>query len=411
LNDIQPSDEIDLIQLIETVWDGKWKIIAITTACVLGVFSFQVLGPAPSFEATTEIKPILASDAENYRQSNALGFFAVYRDIEARDQAQLAFRDRDRDRDRAEIPSAVLDQLFIEQLGNRPLLASIFKKNGLLLREKFDSDRDYELALEQLSATVYILPPVNEDGTQRGESRRHWTLKFEFNDDGKWLAALAELKDTANKNVRNTVKSRFDNLLASVKQKRAFDIEDLDAQISIMIATYDSEILRRLVHLTEQAAIARKLGISKQTSIPQPSIYQSLNTQGVESLANRTSKIETEIPLYLRGYDALEKEIELIKARQDKRAFIEGLLPLEQKKLALAKDQTPERAERLFAEAPVMKSGDFQAASFDVAATEFEDKSKRTLMLALAAVVGGMIGVVYVLIASAMRGRREAKAG
>jgi LPS O-antigen subunit length determinant protein (WzzB/FepE family) len=411
LNDIQPSDEIDLIQLIETVWDGKWKIIAITTACVLGVFSFQVLGPAPSFEATTEIKPILASDAENYRQSNALGFFAVYRDIEARDQAQLAFRDRDRDRDRAEIPSAVLDQLFIEQLGNRPLLASIFKKHGLLLREKFDSDRDYELALEQLSATVYILPPVNEDGTQRGESRRHWTLKFEFNDDGKWLAALAELKDTANKNVRNTVKSRFDNLLASVKQKRAFDIEDLDAQISIMIATYDSEILRRLVHLTEQAAIARKLGISKQTSIPQPSIYQSLNTQGVESLANRTSKIETEIPLYLRGYDALEKEIELIKARQDKRAFIEGLLPLEQKKLALAKDQTPERAERLFAEAPVMKSGDFQAASFDVAATEFEDKSKRTLMLALAAVVGGMIGVVYVLIASAMRGRREAKAG
>ena len=32
-------------------------------------------------------------------------------------------------------------------------------------------------------------------------------------------------------------------------------------------------------------------------------------------------------------------------------------------------------------------------------------------MLALAAVVGGMIGVVYVLIASAMRGRRETEAG
>jgi len=31
-------------------------------------------------------------------------------------------------------------------------------------------------------------------------------------------------------------------------------------------------------------------------------------------------------------------------------------------------------------------------------------------MLALAAVVDGMFGVVYVLIASAMRGRREAKA-
>ena len=74
MNDIQKSDEIDLIQLIETIWDGKRKIIAIAAACVLGVFSFQTLGPAPSFIATTEIKPILASDAEDYHQANALGF-------------------------------------------------------------------------------------------------------------------------------------------------------------------------------------------------------------------------------------------------------------------------------------------------------------------------------------------------
>ena len=200
-------------------------------------------------------------------------------------------------------------------------------------------------------------------------------------------------------------------VLIAIQQKRAFDIEDLDAQISIMTAAYDAETSRALAHLTEQAAIARKLGIAKQTSIPQTSIYQSLNTQGTESLNNRPSKTVTEIPLYLRGYDALEKEIELIKSRHDKRAFVEGVPPLEQKKLALAKDQTPERAERLFAATPVMKSGDFQAVSFAVEATEFEYKSNRALMLALAVVVGGMIGVVYVLIASAMRGRREAEAG
>jgi LPS O-antigen subunit length determinant protein (WzzB/FepE family) len=413
MNETLPSDEIDLLQLIETIWDGKWKIIAITAACVLGVLGFQDLGPAPSFVATTEIKPILAGDAEAYRQSNALGFFAVYRDIESRDQAQLSARDRDRDRDRdrEKTPSAELDQLFIEQLGSLPLLAGIFKKHGLLVQEGFDSDRDYERALTQLAATLAILPPVNEDGTKRGESRRHHTLQFEFKDEGKWLAALADLKDTANKNVRNAVKSRFENLQSSAKQKRAFAIEDLDAQIAIMIGAYDAETSSKLAHLAEQAAIAKKLGIAKQTSIPQPSFYQSLNTQDFASPDNRPSKIETEIPLYLRGYDALEKEIDLIKSRQDKRPFIEGLLPLEQQKLALAKDQTPERAERLFAATPVMKSGDFQAVSFDINATEFEYKSKRALMLALAVVVGGMIGVVYVLIASAMRGRREAEAG
>jgi len=85
------------------------------------------------------------------------------------------------------------------------------------------------------------------------------------------------------------------------------------------------------------------------------------------------------------------------------------LLPLEQRKLALSKDQTLERVERLFAETPFIKSGSFQAASFDVVATKFEYKDKRALILALAVVFGGMVGVVYVLIASAMRGRRAAE--
>ena len=175
------------------------------------------------------------------------------------------------------------------------------------MQEKFDIDRDYERALTQLVATIAILPPVKEDGSQRGESRRHWTLQFEFNDEGKWLAALEEFKDTANKNMRNTVKSRFENLQASAKQKRAFDIVDLDLQISIIIAANDAETSSKLAHLAEQANIAKKLGISKQTSIPQPSIYQSLNTKGDESLGNRTCKIETDTLLYPRGYDALEK--------------------------------------------------------------------------------------------------------
>ena len=84
MNDVNPDYEIDLLQLIETVWDGKWKIMAITLACVSGVLGFQVLRQSPSFVATTEIKPILVGDAEDYRQSNALGFFAVYRNLEAK---------------------------------------------------------------------------------------------------------------------------------------------------------------------------------------------------------------------------------------------------------------------------------------------------------------------------------------
>jgi len=54
-----------------------------------------------------------------------------------------------------------------------------------------------------------------------------------------------------------------------------------------------------------------------------------------------------------------------------------------------------------------MRGDDFSAVVMTVAATEFEYKSKRMLMLAMAVVLGGMVGTVYVLIANAMRKRNE----
>ena len=404
---VQPSNEIDLIQLIETVWSGKWTIIGIATAFVVSVFGFQALQPAPSFKANTLVKPIIANVADEYRQLNALDFFNVYRDVEAKNQAELSANTRaiinqgifeknviHIENENKDVPSVVLNKLFFEQLNNLPLLVSILDKHEFLSRDRFDSDVDYERALSQLATKISILPPVNENRLKPGVSRQHWTLQFSFNEEGKWLAALADIKDNANKNVRDIVKSRFDNLLSAAKQNRAFDLEDLDTQISMMIAAYDSETKRKVAHLTEQAAIARELGFSKQ------------NSDG-----GSTSNTEAEPPLYLRGYDALEKEIELIKARQDKASFIEGLMPLEQKKLALSADRTLERAERLFALTPVMRSGAFQAATFDISATEFQYNGMRSKMLLLAAVVGGMIGVVFVLIVDALRSRKVGEAG
>jgi len=59
---------------------------------------------------------------------------------------------------------------------------------------------------------------------------------------------------------------------------------------------------------------------------------------------------------------------------------------------------------------PAGSGKDFVAAPFEPATTDFKSKGKRPSILALSVVVGGMVGVVYVLIASAMRGRRQQEA-
>jgi len=375
MNETLPSDEIDLLQLIETIWDGKWRIIAITAACVLGVFGFQVLAPAPSFVATTEIKPISSKEADAYASLNSLEFYNV--------------------------TGENLLTLYNERLAQPDTLTKIFKELELLDREGFDSESEYDFALRALAGEVTLLPPVNAEGKERGEQRRNWTLSFEYTDRDKWLSALQQLHEIATKEVLEINNSRFETKLSTQRLQRSFELEDISTQITNVLTDYDRKTSDRLAFLSEQALIARKIGVAKNT----------IEAQTFSAQNGVVASVETDTSFYLRGYEAIEIEIELISSRKDKRAFASGLLELEQKKRALEQDKTLQRAEELFAKTPLGNPGEFSAAILALEATHFEHKSKPALMLALAVVVGGMIGVVYVLIANAMRGRREEEAG
>jgi len=222
-----------------------------------------------------------------------------------------------------------------------------------------------------------------------------------YNDKDKWVKFLKDLNTITNQKAEETIKTQFSNIVTSAEANREADIEDLTIMIENAIADYERTTSDRLAFLREQAAIARKLGVSKNTIEA-----QTFNTQG-----GMIANIETKMPFYLRGYEAIEKEIELILSRDDKRPFIEDLIELERDKRELEQDKKVDRAKKLFDLTPAGSGKDFVAASFEPATTDFKSKGNRPLILALSGVVGGMAGVVYVLITSAMRSRREAEAG
>ena len=153
----------------------------------------------------------------------------------------------------------------------------------------------------------------------------------------------------------------------------------------------------RLNFLDEQAAIARQLNVSKSTLV----------TQNYSSEIGTVATIETESPFYMRGYEAIEKEIELIKARNDKKPFIDGLFELDQKKRALEQDKAIERAQKLLAVTPVATGDGFSAVSMSVGATEFVVPNRFSLMLALSGLFGLMSASIYVLITHTLNKRKK----
>jgi LPS O-antigen subunit length determinant protein (WzzB/FepE family) len=379
---MQDTDEIDLTEFFQTIWDGKFKIAGVIVMAVLGALGFFYTQPAPSFIAKTEVKPITSELANRYQISNSLGFFEVY-------------SDKDKDKDKAGV--RFLDELFVEQLDSRLLFEDAFRKYAVLDKNEFETEQDFSDAITATASKVRVLPPINVDGTAKGESRRHWTIEFEFNDKEKWLNSLADVKAKANKNVRELIRDNFTTTLATAENKKAFEIEDISTIIDNALSDYNRKADDRVAFLREQSAIARKLGVKNNT----------IETQSFGGKNSVVTNVITAMPLYLRGYEAIEKEIELIEARENKEAFVDGFLELEQKKRQLEQDKTLERAEALFADTPVMSGDDFSAVVMTVAATKFEPKSKRMLILAMTVVLGGMVGTVYVLIANAMRKRNE----
>ena len=419
------DDEIDLFQLFETIWDGKWLIVAITAVATLlgGLFAFT----RPSeFTSTTDIRPITTAQISEYSANNALGFFQIERDQ--------------------------LRNLLIEQLQEQTILEQSIRKFELVNRDNFESNEAYEEAIIQLAASVDLLQP-----DPVGKSPRlDWQLTFEGSEEKKWLLVLSSAKQQATDNVSELLTKRFEKAVLVARQERAFNLEDLDAQIDSAKLDYDAFIQNfelersqgiedlttkianaradyqrktqdRLAFLTEQAAIARQLGVAKNT----------LEAQTFASSNGVVANVKTNTPFYLRGYEAIEKEIELINSREETDAFVSGLfelqselraleqdqtlaraesnkefleevLELERQKRVIEQDKTIQRAQELFATTPIANPDRFVAVQMNVLGSDIQSKSKRMLIVALSVVLGGMIGVLYVLIRSGMRNRKQA---
>ena len=95
-----------------------------------------------------------------------------------------------------------------------------------------------------------------------------------------------------------------------------------------------------------------------------------------------------------------------ITIRKDKNAFTTDLYKLEQRKRNLEQDKTMPRAIYLFNKTPLNQS-EFKATIVKVATTDFKVNNKKNLYYALAIILGGIIGVVYVLIANAFKNRKN----
>lgn len=413
MSDPENSEEINAIDLLETIWKGKFIIAAASILCLTGVVVAIKLGPPPSYIAKTEIGTISASSAERYTLSNSVGFFRVLADEiseseEEREESAIYadnLPERENSLRKLGTPgkaaySVTLLESFVEILVKGNVLIESLKKFGLLNRDDFDSDEHYNVAIAKMAASIKIHPPQDTSGKGTGMLNREWTIEFKHSDEQQWLDALNYAANLVNEELRKTLNKKFKSLIQAASLNKSFEIEDLSVARANLIFAHKQELSARIKFLNEQGAIARELGIAKHSG------NDLMESRSPTDQRDRNN-FKMIGPVYTRGYQSIEKEIELIRSRDDVEPFVNGLLEIDRRINAIKTDKTLDRAENFFALTPIATGKGFTGASVSVAVTDFEYKSGKMMTLILAFFLGGTLGAIYVIMANSIRRRRR----
>jgi len=381
------DDEIDLIKVFLALWEGKIKIISSAVIALLIALGFIFFSPKPNFEATTEIKPLSSFQLQPYNLLNSF-----IENIEEQEKnsynSDVYFK----------ITPQTLLSLYLEQFESKEFFVKAVDELGLLQKSDFETVDDYNNAILRFVSNIEILSPTNDEKTKPNDQRKYHKIKFTYNDQEIWKKVLYNFNAYSKEYIRQELSKRFNQNLSIAKQKMNFLLEDIRVQIENAFTDYDKKISIRLAFLDEQKQIARKLGVAKNT----------IETQIFDAKNGAVANFKTDTPFYLRGYEAIEEEIKLLKNRDDKRLFINNLLELEDQERALEQDKTLDRVKNLFVKTPVVTKDNFVVLNLDIEGTDFKTKNNKITIL-VAFFIGGFIGVFYVLISSAIKNRKIKK--
>ena len=408
------SDEIDLVQLISALWKQKVLIIAVT-ALAGAVGLLYALLATPYYSVQSVMRPAAIKDLD---ELNHLG---IYKLTPKQALAQVG---------------AVLDS-YDNRLGyfrdNQQLFADLAQP-GRSLEQTFESFNDEAFKLLQPDpkkaegvTTPFVGIQLTYPESINGVEVVNGFVQYSLNNVRQQIAADLE---TLVSNRLNQLETRMDAARANYEASKEIKIAKLSEADALKRAQLNDELAalrqqlktrrdNRINQLNEAIRIATSLGITKPTT---PS------SLGAAQITSQGSVIRTEvnnqqIPLYFMGSDALEAERKALLARRsddftepriaeiarelkllEHNRQIEVLNSRENEDLFL-KDLAGWREEAARLRAMQLDTDSLKLVTIDQSAVEPSRpiKPRKALIVALALVLGGMLGLFIALVRNLRR--------
>ena len=272
-----------------------------------------------------------------------------------------------------------LISLLIEEASNKDLILKVLDEVKILDRFDFNSEELYYDQLENMVLNFKTLPPIltpENKAIYKRDYNPYWEISYISLDKTKAKEIIKETLFRANVKVQKFMKKSIEEYLESVKLPYEEKISILEAQKALLINQYDMSRENTITFLTEQAMLARSIGNAKNvggTQMAAINIYPQLSY---------ISENEFE-DYYLKGYEFIEKQIELLKNRDNNfNVYIPELIEADSLIYALniLLDDNIAKLQNAFYNSPIY-SNNFTSAEYNIANIGYDRVGQSNLIL------------------------------
>ena len=302
------SDEIDLSKIILTLWNEKIKVILIMLVFIsVGIYKYYQ--QAPSF--------VLTLNVQESQNSNFIKFFPINEILRNSKKNSI-------NRSDTSVPvissyqvnsKFILDK-FINEFKDNEELTSILENNPLVQDSiNGKSEKDQRQILANFAKSIVFIKHKKKD-------EREFILDFYWNDIEEFKKILDETMKLVLINLKKSLVEDVKNLANSIEKNNLILLESLELQLDLFDQTTNQIELSRLQYLIEQSKMAKELDI-KDNQLDFLTLLLAEKSKLISQEFDKNPSdiffsLEQNAPYYLRGYKAIDKEIELIQNR-DKR--------------------------------------------------------------------------------------------
>tara|TARA_B100000989_G_scaffold222299_1_gene169926 strand:- start:711 stop:1964 length:1254 start_codon:yes stop_codon:yes gene_type:complete len=413
----QNNKEIDLIDIIINIINNKYKIIVTTLIFIGAMFLYLKTNTQKSiFISKTEIKPVSVVEEDKFTDYNYLVsrsllqvselsyLQTVYKNLppnlidEILGNKNTVFKNYLNKAGFRRITSSYLNDMFIESLVNQGLGDAV-KHFSIIKKENYVDKKSYENAVNSyVSSSIKLYPPNDDEEGIKDDIRHNWFIEFKSDEQSEIRSFLEYLQTRTNQLVKEAINKQVEKSIITAENIMNYEVEDLNAQIENALTIYEVETVRKLAFLEEQASIARALDLKKNT----------LESKLFVTDSGVVATIGKDVAYYLRGYEMIEREMDLIKSRKNKKAFVENIAELEKQKQAILKNNEIQRIKALIPKTPLGISEEFSAGKMYIQGTKFSSNinNERSKFLIAAGIIGFLLSISVVIIRSAIISRK-----